>query len=169
MSTLKKYENLASKDPLTGLYNHGRIETEIMNAVEGCKKDGYCASMMIMDIDFFKRVNDEYGHAVGDMTLSHFADTVSGYCQQYDCAVGRWGGEEFVVVCYKMDKNKLYEVANQLRVRVMNEIFNHIGHITCSIGVTGVEPKDMSDDVFERMDRALYQAKADGRNCVRME
>ena len=80
MSTLKKYENLASKDPLTGLYNHGRIETEIMNAVEGCKKDGYCASMMIMDIDFFKRVNDEYGHAVGDMTLSHFADTVSGYC-----------------------------------------------------------------------------------------
>ena len=74
-----------------------------------------------------------------------------------------------MVVCYKMDKNKLYEVANQLRVRVMNEIFNRVGHITCSIGVTGVEPKDMSDDVFERMDRALYQAKADGRNCVRME
>ena len=169
MSTLKKYENLASKDPLTGLYNHGRIETEIMNAVDECKKNEECASMMIMDIDFFKRVNDEYGHAVGDMTLTHFADILNCFCHQYDCAVGRWGGEEFVVVCYKMDKKTLFEVADELRKKVMNEKFNRVGQITCSIGVTGVCPEDDSDAVFERMDKALYKAKAEGRNCVCME
>ena len=169
MSTLKKYEVLASKDTLTGLYNHGRIETEIMNAVEDFKKTDDSVSMMILDIDYFKRVNDEFGHAVGDMTLTHFADLMSGFCNDYECCVGRWGGEEFVAVFYKMDKESLFKAAEQLREKVMNEKFNRVGQITCSIGVTGVDSKDTASDVFERMDRALYKAKADGRNCVRMD
>lgn len=168
MSTLKKYEDLASKDPLTGLFNHGRIETELLNAVDECKKKNEPVTTVIMDLDYFKRVNDEYGHAVGDRTLTHFADVVKEFFKPYDCTVGRWGGEEFVVVGYNIDLDQMKELAEQLRVKIMEEKFNRVGQITCSLGVTAIVSTDSSDQVFERMDKALYKAKEDGRNCVRV-
>jgi diguanylate cyclase (GGDEF)-like protein len=122
---------------------------------------------MIIDIDFFKQVNDNYGHSVGDMTLKQFAGIIRGNFTDGRAVVGRWGGEEFVTICYDMDIRKLKEVAEELREKVAAETFKAVGHITCSIGITGIKLEDEADFVFERMDKALYEAKSDGRNCTR--
>ena len=167
MDTLKQYEEMASKDALTSLFNHGRIETEILNAIEHRKRSGEPVAMMMLDIDFFKRVNDDYGHSVGDITLSQFARTLSQELQKYNSVIGRWGGEEFVVVCYNTSQERLQEIAEEFRETIEKESFSRVGKLTCSIGVTEIYEKDELDQAFERMDKALYAAKQGGRNCVK--
>ena len=167
MSTLKKYEEMASMDPLTNIFNHGRIETELMNAVDAKKKNGTTISTMMLDIDHFKLVNDNHGHSVGDMTLKRFSQIITDFFSGIDGVVGRWGGEEFVVVCYDTDLFEIKELAEHLRVKVASETFKAIDHITCSIGVTEILDTDEANTVFVRMDKALYEAKSAGRNCVK--
>ena len=167
MSTLKKYEELASKDPLTDVFNHGRIETEISNAIEIVGRTGRAVSMMMFDIDYFKNVNDQYGHAVGDITLKHFAYMLKSYFKNINAVVGRWGGEEFVAVCYDADLGKAREYAEEIRGNVSKEEYKVAGNITCSIGIVEIDKKDSFSSAFERMDKALYRAKSDGRNCTR--
>ena len=168
MSTLKKYEELALKDTLTDIFNHGRIETEFNNAIEIVGRTDRKVSVMMCDIDFFKNVNDQFGHAVGDMTLKHFAYLMKEFFQKKNVAYGRWGGEEFVAVCFDADAAKASEYAEGLRQKVLSEEFKVAGNITISIGVTEVTKKDDFRMAFDRMDKALYQAKSDGRNCVRV-
>ena len=168
MSTLKKYEEMASMDPLTSVLNHGRIETELGNAVEIVKKNKRVVSVMMIDIDFFKKVNDTYGHSVGDMTLKRFASIISQCFSDGRAVVGRWGGEEFVTICYDTDVEKLREIAEALRTRVESEKFKAVGKVTCSVGITDITEYDEAEIVFERMDKALYDAKSSGRNCVRI-
>ena len=167
MTTLKTYEDLALKDPLTGIYNHRQIETEMDNAIEGIRKDGGSAAIMILDIDFFKRVNDLYGHSAGDATLVHFAQVIDGFVSGMKAVAGRWGGEEFVVVLYNSDADQAVSTAEALRERVAAEEFDKIGNITCSIGVTTISADDSISSAFDRMDKAVYEAKSAGRNCVK--
>jgi diguanylate cyclase (GGDEF)-like protein len=168
MSTLKKYEDLALKDPLTALFNHGRIETEITNAIDSRKKNGEDVTLMLIDIDFFKRVNDEFGHAIGDITLVHFAQTISSFIADKNAAAGRWGGEEFVVVIYGLNEADSIDAAETLRKKIAAEPFKRIGNLTCSIGITNIKDTDDTDTAFNRMDKALYEAKSAGRNCVKL-
>lgn len=166
---LKKFENLASFDPLTEVFNHGRIETELNNAIvelNGC--DGQ-SSLMMLDIDYFKKVNDTYGHAVGDETLKAFTRCVKEAVASYDIRIGRWGGEEFVFVCYGYDSNSIQEIAENIRTSVESRIFDTIGHITCSIGITCIGENDTADSAFKRLDEALYDAKTSGRNCIKVK
>ena len=166
---LKKFENLASFDPLTEVFNHGRIETELNNAIvelNGC--DGQ-SSLMMLDIDYFKKVNDTYGHAVGDETLKAFIRCVKEAVASYDIRIGRWGGEEFVFVCYGYDSNSIQEIAENIRTSVESRIFDTIGHITCSIGITCIGENDTADSAFKRLDEALYDAKTSGRNCIKVK
>ena len=167
MSTLKKYEELASKDALTDVFNHGRIETEIFNAIEIVARTDRSVSIMMFDIDYFKNVNDKYGHAVGDMTLKHFAYLLSDYFKNINAVVGRWGGEEFVAVCYDADRNVTLGYAEDIRERIAGEEFKVAGNVTCSSGITQIKKDDDLGSAFDRMDKALYKAKSDGRNCVR--
>ena len=169
MSTLKKYEELASKDTLTDVFNHGRIETEIFNAIDIVSGTDRDVSMMMFDIDFFKNVNDEHGHAVGDMTLKHFAYMIKEFFISRNSVIGRWGGEEFVVVCYNANLEKAIEYAEEIKKKVSEEDFKVAGKITCSIGLTQIKKGDESGKVFDRMDKALYKAKAEGRNCIRTD
>ncbi len=169
MSTLKKYEELASKDTLTDIFNHGRIETELHNAIEIVGRTGRDISIMMYDLDYFKIVNDKYGHAVGDMTLKHFSHMLRHYYKDKNAVLGRWGGEEFVVVCYDSDSEKTNFFAEESRTMVSEEEFKVIGKITCSVGYTQIKKDDGFDLAFDRMDKALYKAKADGRNCVRTD
>jgi diguanylate cyclase (GGDEF)-like protein len=169
MSTLKKYEELALKDALTEVFNHGRIETEIYNAIEIIHRTDRKISLMMFDIDFFKNVNDTFGHAVGDMTLKHFAYLIRHYFKDRNAVVGRWGGEEFVAVCYDSDLEKAKEYASEIKDKIEADDFKVAGKITTSIGVTEIVKNDDFNMAFERMDKALYKAKSDGRNCVRTE
>ena len=167
MSTLKKYEELASKDTLTDIFNHGRIETEIHNAIEIVSRDDRNVSMMMFDIDFFKKVNDTYGHAVGDVTLKHFAYILKKYFERKNAVIGRWGGEEFVAVCYDTNLETAINYAEEIRAKVQGEEFSVAGKITVSSGLTQIKKEDKFETAFDKMDKALYQAKSDGRNCVR--
>ena len=167
-NTLAQYADRASKDPLTSIYNHGRMETEITNALKDKVNNGQFVSIMIMDIDFFKHVNDNYGHAVGDDTLKHFAALLSDYLDNNNGVVGRWGGEEFVAVCYGADREKAAAIAEDIRQKVAAENFAVVGNITCSIGVTTLNTSDDFERAYRRMDNALYEAKSSGRNCIRL-
>lgn len=164
---LKKFENLASCDPLTEVFNHGRIETELNNAIVELNGSNGQSSLMMLDIDYFKNVNDKYGHAVGDETLKAFTKCVKEVIAPFDIRIGRWGGEEFVFVCYGYDINAIKEIAENIRTAVENRIFDTIGHVTCSIGFTHIDKIDTADTAFKRLDDALYDAKTSGRNCVR--
>lgn len=168
IATMNKYEDLASKDPLTQIYNHGRMETEITNTINKFAKEKVPVSLMIMDIDFFKHVNDNYGHAVGDLTLKRFANMVTAYFDDNNGVVGRWGGEEFVAVCHETDSEKAVEIAETIRSMIAAEKFTNVGNITCSIGVTSIIEGDDFEKAYRRMDNALYEAKSSGRNCVRL-
>lgn len=166
MSTLKKYEVLALRDSLTGIYNHGRMETEIFNAIDKKRKSNDDISIMILDIDFFKSVNDVYGHATGDTTLKEFAQLIKNFCKENNAVAGRWGGEEFVIVCYDKSPGKAKDMAEAIRLEVQEHLFSAVGHITCSIGLTDLLEYGDIETAFERMDGALYCAKSNGRNCV---
>ncbi|MBO7583246.1 MAG: GGDEF domain-containing protein [Treponema sp.] len=167
--TLKKYEDLASKDPLTSIFNHGRIETEISNAVELFKTKGQTVSLMMLDIDFFKTVNDKFGHAVGDIVLKQFAKLISDYLEPHDIKLGRWGGEEFVCVCYGKNLDQIKELAEKLREEIAQTEFEKIGKLTCSLGLTEIHQGDDPAAIFDRVDKAMYDAKTGGRNCVMIQ
>ena len=164
--TLKRYEEKASKDPLTDIFNPGRLETEISNSIEGYNSDGKAVSFMMLDIDFFKKVNDEFGHSVGDFVLKAFVKVVNDFISPYKFAIGRWGGEEFVAVCYGMGLDQLKPIAEGLRKAVENAEFEKGIKITCSIGLTEVKKGDTAQIIFDRVDRAMYEAKTGGRNRI---
>lgn len=163
---LKKFENLASHDALTGVYNHGRIETELSNAIEVLKKDNRHISLMMFDIDFFKKINDTYGHAVGDDILKIFVLKIKEMLNAYNVKIGRWGGEEFVCVCYDLEIEELKTIADNVRESIANTTFDTIGSMTCSVGLAHVSKEDTTKEAFIRLDSALYKAKANGRNCI---
>ncbi len=166
LSTLKKYEEMAITDPLTGVYNHGEIESQLHNALAMRVKNDEPVSIMMIDLDLFKKVNDNYGHAVGDTTLKHLAKIMTDISLEEKCSVGRWGGEEFVIVCYGKSGEQAAAIAEKLRHSVDVYEFPEIMHITCSIGVTEITGEDDFQEAFNRLDRAMYASKHNGRNMV---
>ena len=166
LSTLKKYEEMAITDPLTGVFNHGEIENRIHNALAVSQKNRESVSLMMLDLDMFKEVNDSYGHSVGDTTLKHFAKIMKDFALDHKASVGRWGGEEFVIVSYQKDAEGVMADAQDLLKKVAEYPFPEIGHITCSIGVTEVKADDDFETAFNRIDKAMYSSKQNGRNTV---
>ena len=166
MSTLQKYEEKAIKDPLTGVLNHGEIETQLNNAIARRQSSEDPISVMMLDLDKFKEVNDNYGHSVGDTTLKQFAKIMMEAATEEKALVGRWGGEEFVIVCRDKDGDTAYKMAENLREKVAAYQFPDIYHITCSIGVTELKAGDDFKGAFDRLDKAMYASKHNGRNKV---
>lgn len=164
--TLKHYEELASKDPLTDIYNHGRIETEISNSIEAFNANKQPVSFMMLDIDFFKKINDKFGHSVGDLVLKDFVKLIKDFIETQEITVGRWGGEEFVCVCYGKTLEQIKAVAEELRQKIEDAEFNKGIKITCSIGLTEVKTNDTAQVIFDRIDKAMYEAKSGGRNRI---
>ena len=166
MSTLQKYEEKAIKDPLTGVLNHGEIETQLNNAIARRQSSDSPISFMMLDLDHFKQVNDNYGHAVGDVTLKHFAKLLMDSSAEDKALVGRWGGEEFVIICRDKNAEEASAMAESLRQKVEAYQFPDIYHITCSIGVTELKAEDEFKEAFNRLDKAMYASKHNGRNKV---
>lgn len=164
--TIRHYEDKASRDPLTKIYNHGRIETEINNALDKSKELNSSAALIVLDIDKFKEVNDNYGHAAGDTTLVKFTEIIREILKDHNAVFGRWGGEEFAAVIYDINNNELLHITEELRSRIESTNFQEVGKLTCSIGGTILNKDDTFDSWFNRADKALYSAKSNGRNCV---
>ena len=166
LSTLQKYEEKAIKDPLTNVYNHGEIESQFNSSLAYFQKNGAPVSLMMIDLDHFKEVNDNYGHSIGDTTLKQFAGLLREFASENKLMAGRWGGEEFVVVCRDKNLEEARALAEELRTRVDAYEFPKIFHISCSIGVTELKDDDDSTKAFNRVDKALYASKQAGRNRV---
>lgn len=166
MEDMKKYENMAMRDSLTGLYNHGCIENELASCLEKCCTEKTPVSLIMFDIDHFKMVNDTFGHAAGDYVLKTLAAISRKHLKEHGGILGRWGGEEFLGICENVSEDKLFDIAEKLRVKISEYEFDTVGHITSSFGVIEVRDGETPKAAFERIDNALYHSKSNGRNMV---
>jgi len=163
---------LASTDHLTGLLNRRAFMQKLEVEVNRIRRNKIGLSLVILDIDFFKKVNDQYGHQAGDLVLQEVARCMTRTCRPYDC-VGRYGGEEYIVCLPEASGEDSFHVAERIREAVASqkilipELMQYVS-ITASLGVTELryEPEENLDTLINRADTALYKAKQGGRNQV---
>jgi two-component system, cell cycle response regulator len=161
---------MAITDALTGLYNRRYMETHVGTLVDQAIARGKPLSVLILDIDYFKSINDTHGHDAGDDVLQDFAIRIRKSIRGIDLAC-RYGGEEFVVVMPETEMAVATMVAERLRRRIASEPFpiqkgTKVIEVTISIGIAALGPADNAAAVIKRADQALYRAKRDGRNRV---
>lgn len=163
-----RLEALATTDPMTGLCNHRAMVAALEHELERARRYGRPCAVLFLDLDHFKALNDSYGHAAGDATLHELARVVKTALRGVDI-VGRWGGEEFVVLLPETTATGALELAERVRVAVAAHAFSAGGgtHLTCSIGLAS-HPHDAEerDRLIDLADRAMYAAKRLGRNQV---
>ncbi|MFA7555102.1 MAG: diguanylate cyclase [Spongiibacteraceae bacterium] len=160
-------EELSATDKLTGVYNRHKLDDTFISELIRFKRYLAPLSIIIMDIDFFKSVNDTYGHQVGDEVLKDVAHLSKNSLRPSDI-LGRWGGEEFLIICPETDLESTYILAEKLRSILESHEFVNVGNITASFGVTTATIGASSDDLIAQADDALYKAKSKGRNRVEM-
>lgn len=156
---------LASTDLLTSLPNRRQLTQALSSQLAMAARSAQPVSVMLIDVDHFKRINDNHGHAVGDQTLVALGTLLGRDCRGSD-HVGRWGGEEFLVVLPVTPLAQASELAERLRSKVNASHFDHVGQASVSIGVAQSEVGDTLDALLQRADKALYCAKERGRNRV---
>ncbi len=156
---------IAYTDHLTRIYNRWDLEHKITDMIR-LSEDGHTpVSLIFMDIDHFKHVNDTYGHDVGDMVLRATVDLIKDHLQPQH-VFGRWGGEEFLYALPGMELEEAKDFAERLRAQVEENCYVVVRHITMSFGVTSLIEGDNLDSFVKRADEALYMAKESGRNRV---
>ena len=156
-------EKLASTDYLTGLYNRFKFEEYLKQESSRCKRYNKFLSLIMFDIDHFKKVNDTFGHDVGDSVLKEISTLVGSHIRQSD-VFARWGGEEFMLLTPETDLGSAHLLAEKLRKAVCEYNFLVAGRISCSLGVVQIKEDEESTSVYQRVDSALYAAKKAGRN-----
>ena len=161
----RQIKQLAEYDPLTKIYNRVKLNSLFPELVYKANRYGQHFSIILLDIDHFKRINDEYGHNVGDKVLVELARLITLGLRQSD-TFARWGGEEFLVVSEMSTKKETIALASRLREQVEKYPFDVVEHITCSFGVAEFKDGDTQIRILERVDTALYEAKENGRNQV---
>ena len=159
----------ALKDPLTGVYNRASMDNTIAREVELAKRHKTCLSLIAIDIDHFKHINDTFGHSSGDCVIRAVADLIEQTVRGTDI-VFRYGGEEFVVLLSNTDIKGAVLLAERIRRKVEAcEIACNGANISATIssGVAWLENNETPQTLFNKADKALYAAKSGGRNCVR--
>jgi diguanylate cyclase (GGDEF)-like protein len=161
----------AIRDSLTGLFNRRYLEETLSTELRRAAQEGYSVAVMLMDIDFFKQINDTFGHHAGDKVLQSVGKILCR-CSRATDIVCRYGGEEFVLVLPRMSLETAYRRAEQIRLSLQTAQVN-LGEqkirVTLSAGL-GVFPEHgaTSDTLLQRIDQALYAAKSEGRNCIKL-
>ncbi len=158
-------QQVASVDALTGLKNRYSYNLRLMEEIDRAKRYGTQLSLLLIDMDHFKRINDTYGHQAGDDVIRTVATTLQSIIRKVD-ALARWGGEEFVVLLPGIGLKDAHTVAEKLREKVASVVHFDKEVITVSIGVSSFTTQDTLETWFDRTDKALYHAKQEGRNRV---
>lgn len=162
---LMQVRKLTLTDPLTGLYNRRYFDLYLEKVVH--LNQGGSLVLMMLDIDYFKKINDQYGHQCGDEALKHISETIKQHVRKSDGYV-RFGGEEFAIILPNITPEKAQDMAEQLRNALDQTPFiykNKQIHFTISIGVA-VYSGETTEAFIEKADKGLYQAKENGRNQV---
>lgn len=161
----KRAEELSITDRLTQLYNRLKLDEDLHKEVVRADRYGHPLSVIILDVDHFKSVNDTYGHQTGDQVLVALAGLIRSNLRQSDIA-GRWGGEEFLVICPVTTTDGAAALAEKLRAAISAHAFPVVGTKTCSFGIASRLAGEKEEDMVGRADAALYRAKEQGRNRV---
>ncbi|MFM9834880.1 MAG: GGDEF domain-containing protein [Methylophilaceae bacterium] len=166
----KRLQQLASHDELTGLYNRRFVLERIEEKLPQIRRHQLNFCLMMMDVDHFKNVNDEFGHAAGDDVLRTTAEILTRELRQDDI-VARYGGEEFLMLLPMTELSSAELLVERLRSTIEMQSFTFEGariSVTASFGLTQYSREDTADKMIDRADKALYQAKLAGRNCVKV-
>ncbi|KCZ89886.1 GGDEF domain-containing protein [Hyphomonas jannaschiana] len=170
---LKRYqrqlESLASTDPLTGLLNRRFFRISAEDEMKRQRRMGGMAALILFDLDQFKRVNDRYGHQAGDALLKRIAEIAYSELRGPFDKLGRWGGEEFVVLLSSVNRDQAWLVCDRLRERLEHTEIDYNGEkisVTASFGYEMLTPDAAFDRVVESADKALYVSKSTGRNRI---
>jgi len=155
----------AEYDPLTEVYNRVKFNKVLQDMIYKANRYDFKFSIILIDIDHFKSINDTYGHNVGDKVLIELSRLVNMYLRDSDI-FARWGGEEFVILSESKHIKHTSMFALRLRNIINEYSFTEVGKVTCSFGVTEYKIGDTQMLLFERVDKALYEAKHNGRNQV---
>lgn len=161
----KLIEEISQKDKLTGVFNRVKLDDVLENEHKRAKRYKSVFSIILLDIDKFKSVNDTYGHQTGDSVLVQTALILSKNIRDTDI-LGRWGGEEFLIICPNTTASQCKILAEHLRKKIEAFDFDVVSSVTSSFGVAQYEEKETINDLIKRCDNALYEAKNNGRNQV---
>lgn len=165
---IRKLNNDVLMDELTGIYNKRYIDENFHQTVKNNIMDESPISVIMVDIDLFKRVNDIYGHLAGDQVIKEFARFLNNAIRKGKDWVARYGGEEFLIVLNNTDKNTAFKISERMREGISNKVFNFEGKeikITASFGIGSLEDfKSNPTDLIKKADENLYRAKREGRN-----
>ncbi|MDY0189709.1 MAG: diguanylate cyclase [Desulfuromonas sp.] len=164
----QQLEKQATTDSLTGIYNRLKIDNLLAGELKRALRYDTQLAIAIVDIDHFKGVNDLFGHLAGDEVLKDFSELLLNSLRSSDY-LGRWGGEEFLIILPQLNGSKAYKVMEKLRKLVENYNFSVERTITSSFGVAEFVSSDTPESLIGRADRALYSAKESGRNFVHLD
>jgi diguanylate cyclase (GGDEF)-like protein len=169
ISSLKQVEHelrtLTITDPLTGIHNRRHFLDQLDIELTRHTRTQRPLSLIMLDIDHFKRVNDTWGHDTGDQVLQELCRRIATRLRRIDMFC-RLGGEEFIIICPETDASQAIHLAEVLRHLVQDTPFAQVGQITASFGVSSAHPGDSHERLLQRADQALYTAKNSGRNRV---
>ena len=161
-------EKLSATDQLTGAWNRAHLDRMVESELSRSLRFRQPLSLVLIDIDHFKRVNDRFGHQVGDSVLVEMVNFVKESIRSAD-TLFRWGGEEFVVLTAATGYRHAALMADALRAKVERHSFATVGQVTISLGVAEHVGSESVQEWFSRVDAALYSAKESGRNCIRVD
>ena len=156
---------MAATDHLTGIANRRQFRERLDEEFNRADRYHESLSLVMLDLDHFKQVNDEYGHDVGDQVLVELTEQIKSQIREIDL-FARWGGEEFLIMLPETDRDTARTMVERIRHHVESHAFGQPPHITISLGLVTLRSSDDPDTFISRADKALYKAKAAGRNCV---
>lgn len=157
----EQLQQISRQDSLTGVLNRRGFDEVLNQFIENQNK----FSIISMDIDFLKKINDNYGHVVGDFVLKEFAERIQKICQN-KYFFSRISGEEFVLITLNKNSEEAHELALELKLAITEAPFMNVGRMTCSFGITQFNNHDSAKSLLSRVDQALYHAKQKGRNRI---
>jgi diguanylate cyclase (GGDEF)-like protein len=164
----RELATLSEIDALTQLYNRRKTDQIIQENLAETSHHPFPLAMIILDIDRFKHYNDHYGHQAGDEVIRCVARALSTSARGND-SIGRWGGEEFIIICRDTDEDTAVKIAERLRKKIEQTKLQVDDQVTCSFGVTTYRTGDNADSLLKRADEALYTSKQEGRNRVSLK
>lgn len=154
----------SENDALTGIYNRLKLDEILYHEIARFRRYETSLSLIFIDIDSFKAINDQFGHLVGDRILIELSNCLSQNLRETDY-IGRWGGEEFLIICTDTNGHQALEVAEKMRRHIESHEFKRPKKVTASFGISEIVAEDDITTLTKRADQALYKAKEAGRNC----